>query len=76
MGKTQRVLPRKDGWAVKGDGNSRDTSHHERKEDAVKEAIKIAKNQGSEVVIHGRNGQIQSKDSYGNDPNPPRDKEH
>ena len=29
-----------------------------------------------EVIIQGRNGQIRSKDSYGNDPCPPRDKEH
>lgn len=36
----------------------------------------IARNQGSEVVIHRPNGQIRDRDSYGNDPNPPRDKRH
>ena len=39
-------------------------------------AREIARNQRSDVVTHGRDGRIRSKDSYGNDPNPPRDKEH
>ena len=29
-----------------------------------------------DLVIYGRDGRIQSKDSYGNDLNPPRDREH
>ena len=37
---------------------------------------KAAKKKKTEVVIHGRNGKIRSKDSYGNDPNPPKDREH
>lgn len=36
----------------------------------------IAQNQVSELLLHGRNGRIRSKDSYGNDDCPPRDKEH
>ena len=36
----------------------------------------IARNQRSEVVTHGRDGRIRSKDSYGNDPSPPKDREH
>jgi hypothetical protein len=28
------------------------------------------------VIIHGRDGRIQSSDSYGNDASPPRDREH
>ena len=39
---------------------------------AVEVARSIAKNQGAEVVTHGRNGQIRAKDSYGNDPFPPK----
>jgi len=45
--------------------------------DTQKEAIEIAKeiaiNQRSEVVIHSPNGTIRDKDSYGNDPMPPKD---
>ncbi len=36
----------------------------------------MVKKQGSEVVIHNRKGQIIDKDSYGNDPCPPKDKKH
>ena len=41
-----------------------------------KNAIIRAKRAKSEVVLHGRDGRIRSKDSYGNDPIPPRDKEY
>jgi hypothetical protein len=33
---------------------------------------------GGELSVHGRNGRVRSKDTLGggNDPNPPRDREH
>jgi len=75
-GKNQHVVKRPDGWAVRGERNSKDTSRHSTQSAAAEAAKGIAKNQGSEVLIHGTDGRIRSKDSYGNDPNPPRDKEH
>lgn len=72
MGKNQHVVPHKNGWAVKGAGNKRATSVHRTQETARKAARNIAINQKSEVVIHRPNGQIRDKDSYGNDPFPPR----
>ena len=33
----------------------------------------MAKQNHSEVVIHRMNGKIRDSDSYGNDPNPPKD---
>lgn len=72
MGKNQHVVKRPDGWAVRGENNSRDTSHHRTQEEARQAACKIAKNQQSEVVVHRPNGQIRDKDSYGNDPFPPK----
>lgn len=39
---------------------------------AIERARKIARNQESELVIHGKDGRIREKDSYGNDPFPPR----
>lgn len=72
MGKNQHVVPHKNGWAVKGAGNSKATSIHRTQEAARKAARNIAINQKSEVVIHKPNGQIRDKDSYGNDPFPPR----
>ncbi|MEK7234230.1 MAG: DUF2188 domain-containing protein [Elusimicrobiota bacterium] len=76
MGKNQHVVKREDGWAVKGEGNGRDTSRHTTQAEAIDAARDIAKNQRSEVVIHDRHNLIRDKDSYGNDPCPPKDKKH
>ncbi|MCP4122533.1 MAG: DUF2188 domain-containing protein [Bacteroidetes bacterium] len=72
MGKNQHVVPHQDGWAVKGAGNQKATSLHSTQSDAQQAAREIAINQQSEVVIHRPNGQIRDKDSYGNDPYPPK----
>ena len=39
-------------------------------------AAALAKNQKSELTVLGKNGKIQNKNSFGNDPNPPKDKKH
>ena len=67
-GKNQHVVPRDDQWAVRGAGNSRDTSHHRTQAEAERAARDIAMNQKSEVLIHGENGRIRERNSYGNDP--------
>lgn len=72
MSKNQHVVPHKDGWAVKGAGNSRATSVHETQSQAIQEARSIAKNNHSELLVHGRNGQIRERDSFGNDQCPPK----
>lgn len=76
MGKNQWVTKRDNGWAVIGEGNSRATAVTRTQKEATDIAKRIAVNQGSEVIIQGRDGKIRSKDSYGNDPLPPKDKEH
>lgn len=74
--KNQHVVPRDNGWAIRGAGNSKDTSHHDTQAQAINRAREIAQNQKSEVVIHRPDGRIRDKDSYGNDPMPPRDKKY
>jgi hypothetical protein len=64
----QHVVTHKDGWAVLGEGNSRATSTHNTQQEAIKSARNIAINQKSELVIHGKDGRIRDKNSYGNDP--------
>jgi uncharacterized protein YdaT len=76
VGKNQHVVKRLEGWAVRGEGNSRDTSHHQTQQQAIDAARDIAQHQRSEVVIHRPSGQIRDKDSYGHDPDPPRDRRH
>ena len=75
-GKNQHVVKHPDGWAIRGAGNKRATRVVPTQAEAAEIARQIAQNQQSEVVIHRRDGRIRSKDSYGNDPNPPKDKEH
>ena len=69
----QHVVTHGDGWAVRGEGNSRVTSIHDTQQEAIDAGREIARNQGGELLIHGRNGQIRQRDSSGNnDPYPPR----
>lgn len=72
----QHVVRRHEGWAVRGEGNQRDTSHHRTQAEAIDAARAVAINQQAEVVIHRRDGRIRDKDSYGHDPYPPRDRRH
>jgi hypothetical protein len=72
MGKNQHVVPHSGQWAVRGAGNSRATKVCSTQREAHAIARSIARNQHSEVVIHRPNGQIRDRDSYGNDPYPPR----
>ena len=71
--KDQHVVPHGKDWAVKGAGNEKATKITETQKQAIDVAKEIAKHQKSEVVIHGADGRIRDKDSYGNDPNPPKD---
>lgn len=64
----QHVTKHPEGWQVKGAGNSKATSVHSTQKEAFEKAREIATNQQSEVLIHGKNGQIREKNSYGNDP--------
>lgn len=68
----QHVVPHGNGWAVKGEGNSRATAITNTKREAIDRAREISQNQNTELVIHNRNGQISQKDSHGHDPFPPK----
>ncbi len=73
MGKSQHVTPHpKGGWQVKGAGNSKATARTTTQAEAIYIAKNIAVNNKSELVIHGTNGKIREKNSYGKDPYPPK----
>lgn len=74
QGKNQHVVKHSDGWAVKGDSNSRATKVTKTQAEAIKVAEDIARNQKSDTKIHGKDGKIRAGNSYGNDPCPPKDK--
>jgi hypothetical protein len=72
MGKNQHVVPHGKEWAVKGAGNNKATYITETQSKAIDLAKDIAQNQQSELFIHNRQGQIRERNTYGNDPNPPK----
>lgn len=72
MGKNQHVVPHPEGWAVRGEGNERATSVHDTQREAIDRGRDIARNQGSELLIHGRDGRIRERDSHGGDEFPPK----
>ena len=67
--KSIHVTPHKDGgWQVKTAGNERATKVCTTQGECINYATVQAKNNSAELFIHGRNGQIREKNSYGHDP--------
>jgi len=44
--------------------------------EAAKVGRDTARRDHTEVLVHRRDGRIRERESYGNDPCPPRDREH
>lgn len=72
MGKNQHVVRTDGGWGVRGEGNSKLTKVTSTQGEAIEIAKGIAQNQESEMLIHGKDGKIRDRNSYGNDPFPPK----
>lgn len=72
MKKNQHVVPHGKGeWAIKGEGNEKYTHITNTQAKAIEIAKEISKNQQSEMFIHGKNGQIRERNTYGEDKFPP-----
>ncbi|MDD4238030.1 MAG: DUF2188 domain-containing protein [Desulfotomaculaceae bacterium] len=73
--KPVHTVPNKNGgWDNKREGSSRASSHADTKAEATAYGRQLAQNSKTEHVIHNKDGKISQKNSYGNDPFPPRDK--
>lgn len=72
--KSNHVVPSTSGWAVKKSGSERASKTFGTKEKAINYGRELSKTERTELYIHKKNGMIQNKNSYGNDPNPPKDK--
>lgn len=70
--RNQHVVPRNGGWAVQAAGAARASSVHDTQAEAIARGRKAARNQQSELLIHGRDGLIRDRDSHGRDPHPPK----
>lgn len=76
-GKDYHVVPNPDGgWDVKRERGERASGHYDTKQPAMERARDLAKKSQGERVEHKRDGTIRDSDSYGNDPNPPKDRKH
>lgn len=73
MAKNQHVTKQPDGmWQVKSEGAERAYRVAPTQSQAIDIARSVSRNQKSELYIHRPNGRIRARDSYGNDPYPPR----
>jgi len=64
--RNQHVVPHGDKWAVRSEGSQRFTSVFDTKQEAIDSAREIARRSGTDLLIHGRSGQIfRSADSPG-----------
>jgi hypothetical protein len=70
--RNQHVVPHEDGWAVRSAGSQRASSLHDTQVEAIAAGREIARNQGSELFVHGRDGRIRERDTHGHDPYPPK----
>ena len=60
------------GWAVRREGAERASKRFQSKEAAVRYARSICQGARVDLVVHRSDGTIREKNSYGNDPHPPR----
>ena len=68
----QHVVPHGQGWAVRSPSHVRVSGTFRTQKEAIEYARDAARSQGTELVIHGRDGRIREKSSYGTDSFPPR----
>lgn len=66
--RNQHVVPYGSDWAVRAEGSKRATLVTPTQARATHVATEIAREQRTEVLIHGRSGRIRERNSYGNDP--------
>lgn len=68
------VVPHGNGWATRKEGASRASRVFPTQKEAADIGRAQAKRDKVEFLLHGKDGKIRSRDSYGDDPCPPRDK--
>ena len=70
--KGQHVVPSGGKWSVRRAGAERASGVYSTQQEAIERAREIAKNQGAELYIHGRDGRIRERSTFGKDPYPPK----
>lgn len=70
--KNIHVTKHPDGWQAKEAGSEYPTAVFNRQSEAIQFGTTLAKVNQSEIFIHGRNGRIRERNTFGHDPFPPR----
>jgi len=68
MGKNQHVVSQGERWAVKAEGAPEPHALFKTQSEAWERAKSIARKERSEALLHGRNGMIRTRNTYGHDP--------
>ena len=63
--KAQHVVPRDGKWAVRKTGADRVTRRFDTQREAIEAARELARKQKTELYIHGKDGRIRERDSFG-----------
>ena len=67
MNKNQHVVSDGDRWAVRPEGSSQVFAVFKTQSEAWEKAKSIARKERSEAILHGRNGLIRARNTYGYD---------
>jgi Uncharacterized protein conserved in bacteria (DUF2188) len=65
--KSQHVVPNGGNWSVRKTGSTKVAGTYVTQQEAISVARERAKRQGTELYIHGRDGRIRERESYGKD---------
>jgi hypothetical protein len=66
--KAVHVVPSGGKWVVKKEGAAAATSSHRTQSTAWKKGQSVAKSEKTEAYLHGRDGRIRERNTYGHDP--------
>ena len=67
MGKNQHVVGYEGGWAVKPEGAQSPSAVFKTQSEAWEKAKSIARKERTEAILHGKNGLIRARNTYGHD---------
>jgi hypothetical protein len=62
------VVPSEQGWKVEVEGGGRPRSTHATQAEAARAARDLARKNKSELLIHGKDGRVRDRSTYGQDP--------
>lgn len=69
--KNIHVTKHPDGWQAKEAKSDYPLAVFQKQSDAIKLGTTFAKANSSELFVHGRDGKIRERNTFGNDPFPP-----